>query len=81
MNSVEPGGATAAYSYATSASSEDLIWRVSRSGDPRLAGSLYGRGIAKLRKGDRSGGTYDINAAKQIKADIAEEFARYGLKP
>lgn len=50
-------------------------------GDPRLAGSLYGRGIAKLRKGDRNGGADDIKAAKQIKADIAEEFARYGLKP
>ena len=50
-------------------------------GDPKLAGSLYGRGIAKIRKGDRNGGSADINAAKQIKSDIAEEFARYGLKP
>ena len=50
-------------------------------GDPKLAGSLYGRGLAKLRKGDRNGGSADINAAKGIKADIAEEFARYGLKP
>jgi tetratricopeptide (TPR) repeat protein len=50
-------------------------------GDPRLAGSLYGRGIAKIRKGDRNGGTADISAAKSIKADIADEFARYGLKP
>jgi tetratricopeptide (TPR) repeat protein len=50
-------------------------------GDPKLAGSLYGRGLAKLRKGDRHGGSADINAAKQIKSDIAEEFARYGLKP
>ena len=50
-------------------------------GDPKLAGSLYGRGLAKLRKGDRNGGTADIDAAKGIKADIAEEFARYGLKP
>ena len=50
-------------------------------GDPRLAGSLYGRGIAKLRKGDKNGGAADINAAKSVKADIADEFARYGLKP
>ena len=49
--------------------------------DAKQAGSLYGRGLAKLRKGDRNGGTADINAAKGMKAGIAEEFARYGLKP
>ncbi len=49
--------------------------------DPKLAGALYGRGIARTRKGDKNGGTTDINAAKAIRADIAEEFARYGLKP
>lgn len=49
--------------------------------DQKLAGSLYGRGLAKARKGDRNGGTADIAAAKAIKADIADEFARYGLKP
>ena len=41
---------------------------------------LYGRGLAKARKGDRNGGTADIAAAKAIKSDIADEFARYGLK-
>ena len=49
--------------------------------DPKLAGSLYGRGVAKTRKGDRNGGTADINAAKAIRGDIAEEFGRYGIKP
>ena len=49
--------------------------------DQKLAGSLYGRGLAKTRKGDRNGGTADIAAAKAIKSDIAEEFARYGLRP
>jgi len=48
--------------------------------DPKLAGSLYGRGVAKLRKGDRTG-SVDIAAAKETKKDIAEEFARYGLRP
>ena len=47
--------------------------------DPKLAGSLYGRGIAKARKGDRNGGSTDMEAAKAIKADIAEEFTRYGV--
>jgi tetratricopeptide (TPR) repeat protein len=50
-------------------------------GDPKLAGSLYGRGLAKLRKGDRNGGNTDMAAAKAIKSDIAEEFSRYGLRP
>jgi tetratricopeptide (TPR) repeat protein len=49
--------------------------------DPKLAGSLYGRGVAKVRKGDRNGGNADIAAAKEIRKDIAEEFARYGLRP
>jgi len=44
------------------------------------AGMLYGRGLAKARKGDRNGGTADIATAKAIKSDIADEFARYGLK-
>ena len=48
--------------------------------DAKQVGSLYGRGLAKLRKGDRNGAA-DINAAKGMKAGIAEEFARYGLKP
>ena len=49
--------------------------------DQKLAGSLYGRGLAKTRKGDRNGGPADMTAAKAIKSDIAEEFARYGLRP
>jgi tetratricopeptide (TPR) repeat protein len=48
--------------------------------DPKLAGSLYGRGLAKARKGDRNGSSADIAAAKAIKSDIAEEFARYGVR-
>jgi tetratricopeptide (TPR) repeat protein len=48
--------------------------------DPKLAGSLYGRGIAKLREGERSGSA-DLAAAKDIHKNIAEEFARYGLRP
>ena len=48
--------------------------------DQKLAGSLYGRGLAKARKGDRNGSSADIAAAKAIKSDIVDEFARYGLK-
>jgi membrane associated rhomboid family serine protease len=48
---------------------------------PKQASSLYGRGLAKLRKGDVAGGEADIAAAKAVQADIAEEFARYGVTP
>jgi membrane associated rhomboid family serine protease/Flp pilus assembly protein TadD len=49
--------------------------------NPKLASSLYGRGLAKLEKGDTAGGEADIAAAKAIQANIAEEFARYGVTP
>jgi tetratricopeptide (TPR) repeat protein len=47
---------------------------------PRQAGSLYGRGVAKFRTGDREGGRADIAAAAAIQADIAEEYGRYGVR-
>ena len=34
--------------------------------NPKLAASLYGRGLAKLKKGDTGGGNADITAAKAI---------------
>jgi TPR repeat len=48
--------------------------------DPKLASSLYGRGLAKLKKGDTTGGDADIAAAKTIEVNIVEEFARYGVE-
>ena len=47
--------------------------------DPKLASSLYGRELARVRKGDAAGGNADIAAAKTIAAKIADDFARYGL--
>lgn len=44
------------------------------------AWSLYGRGWAKLKQGDTAAGQADIQAAKRITADIAEQFAGYGVK-
>jgi len=41
---------------------------------------LFGRGIAKQRKGDTAGGDFDMAAAKANNASIAEEYAKYGLK-
>jgi tetratricopeptide (TPR) repeat protein len=47
---------------------------------PSLASALYGRGVAKLRKGENASGEADVSAAKAIKPNVAEEFARYGLR-
>jgi hypothetical protein len=44
------------------------------------AGSFYGRGLAKQKKGDMASGNADIAAAKTIEDDIADEFAGYGVK-
>ena len=46
---------------------------------PTLASALYGRGLAKLKKGENASGEVDVSAAKAIKPNVAEEFARYGL--
>jgi Flp pilus assembly protein TadD len=47
--------------------------------EAKNAGALYGRGTAELKKRNPRGNA-DIAAAKAIKPDIAEEFARYGVK-
>jgi len=47
--------------------------------DPKSAYALYGRGTAKLKKGDQAGGEADIAASKAIK-DVAEEMTGYGVK-
>jgi tetratricopeptide (TPR) repeat protein len=46
--------------------------------DPKLAFALYGRGLAKLKNEDATG-EVDISAAKALQADIADEYARYGI--
>ena len=47
---------------------------------PKLASALYGRGLAKLKKGDASGGNADIAAAGAIEAKIDAQFAHYGVQ-
>jgi len=47
---------------------------------PDHADWLYGRGMTKLKKGDSTGGKADIEKAKSVKADIADEYAKYGIK-
>jgi len=48
--------------------------------EPNLAVALYGRGLAKLKKGDTTGGKADIAAAKAINAAIITDFSRYGIQ-
>jgi tetratricopeptide (TPR) repeat protein len=47
--------------------------------DPKSAYALYGRGMAKQKKGDSAGGAADIAASKAIK-DVAAEMGGYGVK-
>jgi tetratricopeptide (TPR) repeat protein len=48
---------------------------------PKNPWSLYCRGIAKVRKGDKAGGQADIAAATALAPKIAEEAALYDIKP
>jgi len=48
--------------------------------DPKLVYSLYGRGLAKHLKGDKAGGDADMAAAVQAMPDIADQFAKLGVK-
>jgi len=47
--------------------------------DPKLASARYGRGLAKLKSGDQTGGKVDTAAAKVIEHDIDDRFSHYGL--
>jgi tetratricopeptide (TPR) repeat protein len=51
------------------------------SARPTEANSLYGRGVAKHRKGDGLGGDADIHAALDLDANVAKRFADFGVKP
>mgnify|MGYP006207638561 CR=1 FL=1 len=48
---------------------------------PELATARYGRGLARLRLGRENEGRSDLAAARAAEPDVAEDFARYGLRP
>ena len=48
--------------------------------EPKLASALYGRGLAKLRKGDKTGSDTDLSTAQTIQANIGDDFVRYGVQ-
>jgi len=47
--------------------------------DPKSAYALFGRGTAKLRKGDQAGGEADIAASKAVR-DVTADMTSYGVK-
>ncbi len=49
--------------------------------DPRLPTSLYGRGLAELRRGEIHRGNADLAAAKKLDQRVAAQFQRMGLEP
>jgi tetratricopeptide (TPR) repeat protein len=55
-------------------------YEVSLRLEPKSPHSLYGRGYARQKKGDAAGAAADIAAAKAIQPDIAEVYAKLGLK-
>ena len=48
---------------------------------PNQRNSLYGRGIARRRGGDKAGADADLAAARKNNAGIDREYASYGIKP
>jgi hypothetical protein len=48
---------------------------------PGNAYPLFGRGVAKHRKGGLPGSNADMASAKAIKEDVAEAMAKLGVRP
>jgi hypothetical protein len=47
--------------------------------DPKLASSLYGRGVAEPKSGNATDGDKDAAAAKAIQVDVADQVAALGV--
>ena len=48
--------------------------------NPNAPAALYGRGVAKLMKGDVEASSADFEVAKGIKPSIADEFSKVGVQ-
>jgi len=81
-------------SYARAAASRGLVFLRMKDYDrsiadydaslkinPKNAWSLYGRGIARLRKQEIMTGTTDIDSAKAVRPQVADDFKRWGIMP
>lgn len=62
---------------------EDAIYDYSTAlhSNPRMPTSLYGRGLAELRLGEKAEGQDDLAAAEKLDSGIAKYFAKMGLAP
>jgi len=49
--------------------------------DPSIPTSLYGRGLAELRLGEKAQGQADLTAAKKLDSGVAKRFSDMGLTP
>ncbi len=49
--------------------------------NPELGPTLFVRGIARLRKGDKTGGDADLANARRMVPDIDKTYAKYGVAP
>ena len=41
---------------------------------------LYGRGLAKIKMGDKRGGEADLEEARKTSSRIDQDFAQYGVQ-
>jgi tetratricopeptide (TPR) repeat protein len=48
---------------------------------PDLPWSLYARGVIRLRRGDTANAGIDIRAARALDPRVAEDLARFGIRP
>lgn len=49
--------------------------------NPKMPTSLYGRGLAELRLGEKTQGQADLAAAAKLDKGVAQRFAKMGLAP
>jgi tetratricopeptide (TPR) repeat protein len=49
--------------------------------DPKIAWSLYGRGVAEMRKGMTGQGEADMTAAAAIAPQLSETAKKLGIVP
>jgi tetratricopeptide (TPR) repeat protein len=59
----------------------DVSLNANPSPNALQASSLYARGVAEERKGDAADGDLDMQMAESIFANIAQQFASYGVAP
>ena len=65
------------FQYAKAVADFDAALKINE----RQSASFYGRGLAKLKLGDKAGGEADLARARSLSAGIDTRFRVYGLTP